>query len=186
MKKLIPLIAILLLVGCASTRIPMLENQNRELKNTISNERYKYSELQDEMVKTIDDLDMAWLEKEVAVLASGVSLVSAAISSLRPVYFDFDESELDCKARESLLYNAGVLSDWSGRWDTVIIGGHTCDCGSEEYNLALSERRANACLRFFSVYGLDMGRIRAVSYGETFPRTNQHELNRCVILKVNR
>ena len=52
----------------------------------------------------------------------------------------------------------------------VIVQGHTCRIGTEQYNLGLSQRRADAVKRkFVDGYGIDRARIEAQGYGEARP-----------------
>ena len=52
----------------------------------------------------------------------------------------------------------------------VVIAGHTDNRGSEEYNLALGERRAASVRRYLSNLGVDMNQMTIVSYGEVRPQ----------------
>jgi peptidoglycan-associated lipoprotein len=83
------------------------------------------------------------------------------------IHFDFDESDLrdDARARLDaklpiLLANPGV---------TLRISGHADERGSDEYNLALGQRRAAAAKRYLTERGVAEGRIETVSFGEEQP-----------------
>ena len=84
-----------------------------------------------------------------------------------PVYFEFDRSEitdegirlLDQKV-DALQRNASVQ---------IRIEGNADDSGSDEYNMALSQRRAATVGRYFTERGINATRIRIVSYGEERP-----------------
>lgn len=96
----------------------------------------------------------------------------AAKSSLQVIYFDFDKYNLRPDAREAADFNAGVMAkhtDWK-----VLIEGHCDERGTDEYNLALGERRANTVKDFFINYGLDAERFTTVSYGEERPAVMGH------------
>ena len=83
------------------------------------------------------------------------------------VYFAFDRSDLDAGARATLDAKLPVLQ---GNRDLRIrIAGHTDERGSDEYNLALGQRRAAAAKRYLTQYGVDAGRIEIVSFGEEQP-----------------
>lgn len=96
----------------------------------------------------------------------------AAKSSLQIVYFDFDKYNLRPDAREAANFDAGVLQKYSA-WN-VLIEGHCDERGTEEYNLALGERRANTVKDFFINYGLGATRFSTVSYGEERPADPGH------------
>ena len=51
----------------------------------------------------------------------------------------------------------------------VVIEGHADERGSEEYNLALGERRAEAVRRYLEALGVAESQLRIVSYGESKP-----------------
>ncbi len=88
---------------------------------------------------------------------------------LRSVNFDFDRSDIRRDARRILKANASEIAG-SGSWRKVVVEGH-CDArGSEEYNVALGERRAEAVKRFLMDAGLSGSKIVTVSYGEARPR----------------
>lgn len=53
--------------------------------------------------------------------------------------------------------------------DTVLIEGHTCDLASDEYNLALGQRRADAVKAYMLQAGIDAARLSTKSYGESKP-----------------
>lgn len=96
----------------------------------------------------------------------------AAKASLKIIYFDYDKSNLRPDAREAAEFNAGVLAQYTG-W-SVLIEGHCDERGTDEYNLALGERRAGTVKDFFINYGIDAGRLTTVSYGEERPMDSGH------------
>jgi peptidoglycan-associated lipoprotein len=83
------------------------------------------------------------------------------------VYFDFDQADLRPEARERLSQNAAWLRDNPDY--TATIEGHCDERGTNEYNLALGERRANAAKSYMVSLGIDGGRLDTISYGEERP-----------------
>ena len=83
------------------------------------------------------------------------------------VYFAFDRSDLDAEARATLDAKLPVLQ--ANPDLRIRIAGHTDERGSDEYNLALGQRRAAAAKRYLTQYGVDAGRIEIVSFGEEQP-----------------
>ena len=85
-------------------------------------------------------------------------------SNLKTVYFDYDKytvrDDQKVKVKESGDY-LKVKSSWK-----VQIEGHTDERGSNEYNLALGDRRANAVRAYLLDLGVPGDRITIVSYGE--------------------
>jgi len=80
------------------------------------------------------------------------------------IYFDFDRSELKPAAQANLAKKA----EWLRRNPTffVRIEGHCDERGTNEYNLALGERRANAAKKYLMDLGISANRLRTMSYGE--------------------
>ena len=81
------------------------------------------------------------------------------------VYFDYDRSEIRADAGATLKGNAKVIGEKD--WDQVILEGHCDERGSEEYNLALGERRANSVRRYLMSLGVPGPKLTTVSYGES-------------------
>ena len=82
------------------------------------------------------------------------------------VYFNYDESSLSDDARTKLARNADLLKTTQL---LVTIEGHADERGTNEYNLALGDRRANAVRDYLTSLGVDAGRLRTLSYGEERP-----------------
>src|SRR5210317_1764607 len=80
---------------------------------------------------------------------------------LGDVYFDFDKYDLRADSRERLEKNAEFMKD---RPEFVFgLEGHCDERGTNEYNLALGERRAAAAKNYLISLGVDEGRIRTIS-----------------------
>ena len=88
------------------------------------------------------------------------------------VYFDFDKYDLKPEARDRLAKNAAFLREY----DTVMvtIEGHCDERGTNEYNIALGDRRANAAADYIASLGISGSRMRTVSYGEEQPVCMEH------------
>jgi peptidoglycan-associated lipoprotein len=83
------------------------------------------------------------------------------------IYFEFDRSDLNAGAREALEAKLPVLQ--ANPDVRIRIAGHTDERGSDEYNIALGQRRAAAGKRFLTQRGIDAGRIEIASLGEEQP-----------------
>jgi peptidoglycan-associated lipoprotein len=88
-------------------------------------------------------------------------------SSLRDVHFDFDRYEIRTQDKPVLDENAKWLK--SNGAAMLLIEGHCDERGTNEYNLALGERRAKATRDYLVSLGIDGGRITVISYGEERP-----------------
>ncbi len=86
---------------------------------------------------------------------------------LAPVYFELDQSELLPAGQATLQRNA----EWMQRWTstTVLVEGHCDERGTNEYNLALGERRAASVRDYLVSLGVAAGRIQTTSRGEESP-----------------
>lgn len=91
------------------------------------------------------------------------------------VHFDFDKSDIRPDAEEVLQRKVSVLREYPGV--TLRIEGHADERGSNEYNLALGQRRAEAVRRYLLSYGIDPSRFTTISYGEERPLVNAHDEN---------
>ena len=83
------------------------------------------------------------------------------------IYFDYDESSLTDDTRDKLSRNADLLK--SRPEFSMTIEGHADERGTNEYNLALGERRAKATRDYLVSVGVEAGRITVISYGEERP-----------------
>ncbi|MBV8092063.1 MAG: peptidoglycan-associated lipoprotein Pal [Acetobacteraceae bacterium] len=83
------------------------------------------------------------------------------------VFFAFDSSQLTAEARGTLDRQAA----WLQRYPQVRvrIAGNCDERGTEEYNLALGQRRANAARDYLVARGVDASRISTISYGKDRP-----------------
>jgi len=86
---------------------------------------------------------------------------------LRNVYFDFDKDTIRGDARPVLEEAAKILKDETT--EAVICEGHTDSRGSDEYNMALSRRRAGSVKNYLVRSGVAASRIRTEGFGESKP-----------------
>jgi peptidoglycan-associated lipoprotein len=83
------------------------------------------------------------------------------------IHFDFDESDLRNDARSRLDAKLPILLANPGL--ALRVAGHADERGSDEYNLALGQRRAAAAKRYLTERGVADGRVETVSFGEEQP-----------------
>ena len=95
--------------------------------------------------------------KRAAIAAARATLTAT-------IYFDYDQSDITDESRAKLDAKVPILSQNTGV--RIRIAGHTDSRGSDEYNLALGQRRAAAAKRYLTDRGIDAGRIEIVSFGE--------------------
>jgi peptidoglycan-associated lipoprotein len=86
---------------------------------------------------------------------------------LNDAFFDFDQADLREDARSTLATDAQWLKKHGSV--QVLIEGHCDERGTAAYNLALGDRRANAAKEYLASLGIDVSRLRTVSYGKERP-----------------
>ncbi|MFA6955823.1 MAG: peptidoglycan-associated lipoprotein Pal [Thermoanaerobaculia bacterium] len=86
---------------------------------------------------------------------------------IRDAYYEYDSSSLTDQAREALQASSTWLK--SNAQYGLIVEGHCDERGTEQYNLALGERRAYAAKEYLVSLGIDAARIKTQSFGEERP-----------------
>ena len=87
--------------------------------------------------------------------------------NLKDIYFRFDQYDLDDQSRDKLRQNARYLQANSGAM--IEIQGHCDERGTNNYNIALGERRAHSTKMYLVSQGVSARRIHVISYGEERP-----------------
>ena len=88
-------------------------------------------------------------------------------------YFDFDRADLTTQDQEKLRLLASALKAHPAA--RIVISGNTDEVGTEEYNLALGQRRAAVARHYLVALGVAEGRLETVSYGEERPADPGHD-----------
>lgn len=83
------------------------------------------------------------------------------------IYFAFDKSDLTEQSRQTLAEKADMLKNFPAL--ALLVEGHCDERGTNEYNMALGERRARAAYDYLVLMGIDAGRLTIISYGEEYP-----------------
>lgn len=103
-----------------------------------------------------DELAMTAEEQQAAAqISSGI------------IYFEYDRFDLKAESKAVLTQKAEVIKRFPQL--RVTIGGHCDERGTQEYNLALGERRARAAYEFLLNLGVGAGQMEMVSYGKLHP-----------------
>jgi peptidoglycan-associated lipoprotein len=103
--------------------------------------------------------------KDAAAKADAIKAATAALTAT--ILFDYDKSDITDDSRAKLDAKVPVLTQNTAV--RIRIAGHTDSRGSDEYNLALGQRRAAAAKRYLTDRGIDGSRIEIVSFGEERP-----------------
>jgi OOP family OmpA-OmpF porin len=91
----------------------------------------------------------------------------AAPEKLEAIYFDFDKYVIKPEGREALKRNAEWLQKNPDK--KVVVEGNCDERGTNEYNMALGQRRADAGAKYLMDLGIAKDRVSTVSYGEEKP-----------------
>lgn len=106
--------------------------------------------------------------------ASQTAQKSAEIkASLEKIYFDFNSAALSGAARTTLTKNFDMLKQKAAV--KVRIEGNCDERGSDEYNLALGERRAKSAEQYLITLGIPASRLSVISYGKEKPAVKGHD-----------
>jgi peptidoglycan-associated lipoprotein len=96
-----------------------------------------------------------------------VEVEEEEIIVLKDIFFDFDKFNIKDEYKGILSENAAILVAHPGV--KLLIEGHCDERGTNEYNLALGEKRAKAVFDFYAAYGVGVKSISTISYGEERP-----------------
>jgi len=86
---------------------------------------------------------------------------------IKDIHFDFDKYNISPKDAEILNENSALLMKYPTM--NFQVEGHCDERGTDEYNLALGERRANSTKKYLISLGIEASRISTISYGEERP-----------------
>jgi peptidoglycan-associated lipoprotein len=111
--------------------------------------------------------DMVNEGTKVSASCRPMSSGGGEVVAMQVVRFEFNQYELTLDARNALDQNAACLKE--APQVEVTLEGHGDERGTQEYNLALGEKRANTVKAYLKNLGVDTGRLRTVSKGENEP-----------------
>lgn len=169
--------SLLMFTACGGKKpadLPKVEEETVSDTQTTAGER-PAAEITDEQDITTDTgvkLDESETVGERPLSDMTLDEINAA-EFLKNVFYDFDKYDLTQESIDGLEQN--------GRWlmanasVKVIIEGHCDERGTDEYNLALGEKRANAARDFLIRFGVESDRLMTASYGESRPFDPGHD-----------
>ena len=100
------------------------------------------------------------------------------LARLEDALFDYDKSTIRKDATAAMRDDVNVIRDILANYPNqkLVIQGHTDERGSEEYNMALGDRRAQAAEGFLSTMGIPQNQLTVISFGKDKPIcTEQNE-----------
>jgi peptidoglycan-associated lipoprotein len=115
-------------------------------------------------------LDEATARSQVGLLPA--TPVRPKATEFRIVYFEYDRASLKPESRDSLKQNADQLIASKA---AIVVEGHCDERGTNEYNLALGERRAEAVRQALIADGVPASQMKTISYGEEKPVDPGHD-----------
>jgi len=97
--------------------------------------------------------------------------LNAKLARLEDALFDYDKASIRDDARTRLADDVGVIRDILANYPSqkLLIEGHCDERGSEEYNMALGDRRAKAAEEFLGSMGIPNSQLTVVSFGKDRP-----------------
>jgi peptidoglycan-associated lipoprotein len=112
--------------------------------------------------------------EEAARRAREAAAAAARATVGAAIYFDLDKDALRADAKQALDAKVPVLKEQASLH--IRIDGNADDRGSDEYNLALGQRRSATARRYLEAQGIDASRIEVVSFGKEHPAcTDENE-----------
>ena len=173
------LTALTLTAGCSKKPVPSYTShaghnapEGRELtaarQGTISEETMNGEEPLDAGGQDLGSLDMNSDQNSDEYKKT----YGRSSMEMQPVYFDFDQASIRDDQIPRLEHNGDYLKNNPAV--KLVIEGNTDERGTNEYNLALAERRAINAKTYLVELGVDGSRIRTVSYGEERPLFTGH------------
>ncbi len=164
----------LILIGCPKKTVVKDEPSVKAEAAKIEAERVAKEKEGEAKEKEVKEKEAARLKEEQAKREFERSLVAKRTpgiegevfesSLLKPIFFDFDKYDIQPGDAEILKGNSALLKKFPNV--KIQIEGHCDERGTNEYNLALGERRANSTKKYLTSLGVTADRVSTISYGE--------------------
>lgn len=111
------------------------------------------------------------------LLFAGNKIGVGSVLELKNIFYDFDQHYIRSEARPDLDHVVNLMKQFPSM--IVELGSHTDARGTHEYNIDLSQRRADAAVEYIVRRGIERRRIKARGYGETQLRNNCRNYKDC-------
>jgi len=177
MKKVLALVLLVFAIGCAKKyaykpEIPVKTEEEKKVEGVakpVESTPKEVEVVEEKIAPKVEEFPLAAV-KEAPVEAKEIK----RDLEFKDVLFDFDKYDIRPDAKESLDFAVERLKKNKGI--KVIIEGHCDEKGTNEYNLALGEKRANTVKNYIIANGIAPATIETISYGEEKPQcTEQNE-----------
>lgn len=103
----------------------------------------------------------------------GPATTATTSTNLEDAFFNFNSSSLTPDARQNLSESATWIEKHPA--SDILVEGHCDERGTEQYNLALGERRAQEAKEYLGVLGVNTRNIKTISYGKDRPFATGHD-----------
>jgi len=154
---LIIIFCLLFVVACAERKIYMPEGKT---EGEISKKEEK---IEAEKPKAEEEVSAAQMSE----------LIRKLQEEIKDIHFDFDKYDIKQEDIPTLKKVASVLQKHPNL--KVIIEGHCDERGTNDYNFALGQKRANAAKQYLIMLGVLSSKIEIISYGEEKPLCTEHD-----------
>jgi len=157
----------------AEEKVAEEEAQEVAKKAAVEEEKKKQELIEEEKVKAAEEEKAKAAEKAVKEEEAKLEKIATQNQFMyEDIYFEFDKATLLPMALDILKKKAEHLYNNPGI--TIVIEGHCDERGTNEYNLALGDRRAESAKSFLVDLGILPSRLTTVSYGEERPVDSNH------------
>ena len=178
-KRLMPILfaGIFMYSGCAKQEIvkkdePLASSVANPAKTAPSKSDASAAKIQDKPIAA-NSSPISNGEQQKSHKTNEPTATADIRKKLEKIYFDFDSSTLSDISRQTLTKNFETLKQ--NPLARIRIEGHCDERGSDEYNLALGERRARTAVRYLTTLGIPAERLSTISYGKEKPADPGHD-----------
>ena len=161
MKRLFIILLLIFAVGCQKKYTRTALETQPSADDQVREEVMTSTPAEEEVVESIVAVEEERITEEV------LSAEEKAKSIFRDVLFDYDKYDIRPDARPVLDSVADFLKE--EKYLNIVIEGHCDERGTNEYNLALGEKRAKAAQKYLLARGISSARMLILTYGEEKP-----------------
>jgi peptidoglycan-associated lipoprotein len=171
MKKVLALFLLVFVVGCAQRYTkdePVYREAARSLSDLFGGKAEKEEVVEEETAMSEEDIQEVDLDadEERVITSEEIKLV------FKDILFDYDKYTIRPDSRDVLDSVAKWLT--ANHRTKIILEGHCDERGTNEYNLALGEKRAKAARDYLISLGVSSSRMTVITYGEEKPVCTAH------------